>query len=52
MANREKRVLGRIGARELTFQESEAVNGGARTLTVCTIQQNHKLDGDVSLGEC
>jgi hypothetical protein len=47
------RVLGRIGARELTSQELDHVTGGIHTLTVCTFNEvTRKADGDVSLGEC
>lgn len=47
------RVLCRNGARELTEQETDLINGGLRTLTPCTIGQGpHHRDGDVSIGEC
>jgi hypothetical protein len=51
----ENRVLGRIGARELTPRESENVTGGfrVRTLTLCTFSAssaNPAPDGDA--GEC
>ncbi len=49
------RVLGRIGARDLTPEEELLVTGGGgskRTLTVCTSPNvtSATLDGD--LGEC
>ncbi len=47
--NQDNRVLGRMGARELTEEESGQVTGGLRTLTLCTFF-NGQLDGDV--GEC
>jgi hypothetical protein len=40
----------RRGARELTEQEAQQVNGGLRTLTVCSCCINGKPDGDIS--EC
>lgn len=48
----ENRVLGRIGARELTPREIEHVTGAIRTETVCTISATSVRDGDVFLGEC
>jgi hypothetical protein len=48
----ENRVLGRIGARELTPREIENVTGAIRTETVCTISGKSVRDGDVFLGEC
>ena len=33
---RDNRVLGRIGARELSEQEIQIVNGGFRTLAPCS----------------
>ena len=45
------RVLGRVGARELTSAEAEAVCGAVRTETKCSVGPNG-LDGDVRLGEC
>jgi hypothetical protein len=51
--NQDTRVLGRVGARELTSQELDHVTGGIHTLTVCTFNEaTRKADGDVSLGEC
>jgi hypothetical protein len=47
--NQANRVLSRMGARELTQQEADKVNGGFRTLTVCT-KLNGQLDEDI--GEC
>ena len=46
------RVLIRRGARELTPTEADLINGGLRTLTLCTIGDSRQKDGDVSLGEC
>lgn len=48
---KENRVLVRKGARELTPQESSHVFGAISTQTPCTLK-GHKLDGDVSIGEC
>lgn len=47
--NQDNRVLGRMGARELTEEESGQVTGGIRTSTVCTFFGG-TLDGDP--GEC
>jgi len=47
--NDENRVLARKGARELTGQEIEQVNGGLHTETKCSCF-NGKVDGDP--GEC
>jgi hypothetical protein len=47
------RVLGRMGARELTPREVEHVTGAVHTETVCTVDLkggNTALDGD--RGEC
>jgi hypothetical protein len=50
------RVLGRMGARELTEQEVEDVQGAfqvRRTLTPCFIDKKQQLlNGDQSIGEC
>jgi hypothetical protein len=46
------RVLIRRGARELTPTEADLINGGLRTLTLCTIGASAQRDGDVSIGEC
>jgi hypothetical protein len=49
------RVLGRMGARELTEQELDAVNGAFRnhTLTPCFIDKKQQLlNGDQAIGEC
>ena len=49
----QNRVLIRKGARELTPTEADLINGGLRTLTLCTIGGvTAQRDGDVSLGEC
>ena len=53
---KETRVLSRQAARELTQEELNKVpagggsNGGPRTLTVCTFDEQFGKDGDV--GEC
>jgi hypothetical protein len=47
------RVLCRNGARELTEQETDRINGAVRTLTPCTIGPGpHHRGGDASIGEC
>jgi hypothetical protein len=48
--NDETRVLARKGARELTGQEIEEVNGGIHTETKCSCCINGHIDGDP--GEC
>ena len=52
--NKENRVLSRLGARELSEQEVEAVTGGLqvrRTLSPCFVDKNNQLfNGDTS--EC
>lgn len=51
--NQENRVLSRQGARELTQEEANNVQGGLRTLTVCTFgvsAGSSFADGDP--GEC
>ena len=54
--NKDNRVLGRMGARELTEQEVDAVNGAlkvAHTLTPCFIDKKQQLlNGDQAIGEC
>jgi hypothetical protein len=50
--NEQDRVLIRRGARELVPQEVDLINGGLRTLTLCSIGNGGQRDGDVSLGEC
>jgi hypothetical protein len=45
------RVLGRLGARELTPEETDHVVAALGTDTVCTCGPNGK-DGDTFLGEC
>jgi hypothetical protein len=47
--NDPNRVLIRRGARELTPTEADLVNGGFRTLSVCT--SNPSPDGDQHVGE-
>ena len=47
--NQDNRVLGRMGARELTEEEAGFVTGGIRTATVCTAFGGTN-DGDP--GEC
>jgi hypothetical protein len=50
------RVLGRLGARELTEQEVETVQGAFQvrhTLTPCFIDKKQQLlNGDTTIGEC
>jgi hypothetical protein len=50
------RVLGRLGARELTEQEVETVQGAFQvrhTLTPCFIDKKQQLlNGDQAIGEC
>lgn len=47
------RVLIRRGARELTPTEADLINGGLRTLTLCTAGAvSATADGDASIGEC
>jgi hypothetical protein len=49
------RVLSRMGARELTEQEVDAVQGAfvRHTLTPCFIDKKQQLlNGDQSIGEC
>ena len=48
--NDQNRVLIRRGARELNEQEVQQVNGGLRTLTVCSCCVGGHADGDI--GEC
>ena len=51
----DNRVLSRIGARELTEQEVETVQGAfqRRTLTPCFIDKKQQLlNGDTAIGEC
>ena len=45
------RVLGRTGARELTEQEAAKV-AGAGTLTICTPPSKTFPNGDGDKGEC
>jgi hypothetical protein len=50
------RVLGRVGARELTEQEVDTVQGAFQvrhTLTPCFIDKKQQLlNGDQAIGEC
>lgn len=51
----DNRVLSRIGARELTEQEVNAVQGAFQrhTLTPCFIDKKQQLlNGDQAIGEC
>jgi hypothetical protein len=50
--NATDRVLIRRGARELTPEERDLINGGLRTTTLCTIGVGAQRDVVVSLGEC
>ncbi|HEX7287068.1 MAG TPA: hypothetical protein VF532_12850 [Candidatus Angelobacter sp.] len=47
--NHDDGVLNRVGARELTQAEANKVQGGFRTLTVCTHCNGQK---DKDIGEC
>jgi hypothetical protein len=47
--NNQNRVLVRHGARELTPTEADLVNGGFRTLSLCT--SSPSPDGDQHVGE-
>ena len=53
---KDTRVLSRIGARELTEQEVETVQGAFQvrhTLTPCFIDKKQQLlNGDQAIGEC
>jgi hypothetical protein len=49
IVNNQNRVLIRRGARELTPTEAELVNGGFRTLSLCT--SSPSPDGDQHVGE-
>jgi hypothetical protein len=44
--NQDKRIIHRIGARELTEAERNKVTGGIRTLTICTVATERGLAGD------
>jgi hypothetical protein len=53
--NQDNRVLGRVGARDLTQDEVNAVSGGfkAHTLTPCIVDtKGNFLNGDTAIGEC
>lgn len=53
-SKKDNRVLSRRGARVVTTEEAEAVQG-ARALptdTVCTYKPSSGADGDTFLGEC
>jgi hypothetical protein len=51
--DQDNRVLCRKGARDLSAEETDRINGGLRTLTPCTIGNGpHHRDGDASIGEC
>ena len=54
--NAENRVLSRIGARELSEQEVDAVTGAFKTqhtLTPCFVDKKQQLvNGDTAIGEC
>lgn len=53
MSEKEKRVLGRRGARVVTEIETTAVSGGIATETLCSIGRNgSSLDGDLFTGDC
>lgn len=54
--DKNNRVLGRMGARELSEQEVDAVQGAFQvrhTLTPCFIDKKQQLlNGDQAIGEC
>jgi hypothetical protein len=54
--DKNNRVLGRMGARELTEQEVDTVQGAFQvrhTLTPCFIDKKQQLlNGDQAIGEC
>lgn len=50
MSNHHDRVLVRKGARELSQQEVDRVQGGRSTATLCSFEPPNFKDGDV--GEC
>jgi hypothetical protein len=54
MTNANSRVLGRKGARIVTETETEAVNGGILTETICTFDPcgGTEVDGDLFTGDC
>lgn len=51
---KDTRVLGRRGARVVTTEETNVVQGGngPQTETVCTFKPCCGADGDTFLGEC
>ena len=42
----ENRVLQRVGARQLTPEETERITGGIHTLTICTFPNAPGFGGD------
>lgn len=53
MANKsDNRVLGRIGARELSDQETQNVQGGFRTLAPCSAPSPTFPNGDGVPADC
>lgn len=53
--NQDNRVLGRIGARDLSTEEVNLVAGGFRskTVTPCIVdRRGNFLNGDTAIGEC
>ena len=54
MTNKENRVLSRRGARVVTMEEANTIQGGGgpSTKTLCTFDPKAGPDGDVTLGEC
>jgi hypothetical protein len=44
--NQDNRVLGRQGARDLTPQEAELVNGAFKVFTICTLRPPPFGDAD------
>ena len=49
---RDNRVLGRIGARELSDQETQSVQGGIHTLAPCTAPSPAHPNGDGVPADC
>jgi hypothetical protein len=53
--NQDNRVLGRIGARDLSPEEVDTVIGGFRskTVTPCIVDPHGNfINGDTAIGEC
>lgn len=52
MANKDNRILGRIGAREVSAEEAKKIAGGFGTETFCTVPNSKNPKGDGDPGEC